>query len=94
MKVYNEQDVTLTIKLYERLRPWILNHPNMARIENRPEACPKCGTEDKMQARGYRVTNVGRYRRYQCQECFGWCARRTAIEKEYDIKPSYTNFPN
>lgn len=94
MKIYNEQDVRLTVKLYEKLRPWILNHPNMARLTNDAEACPKCGEKDKMQSRGYRVTNVGRFRRYQCQACGGWCARRQAITAEFDVKPSYVNFPN
>ncbi len=94
MKVYNEQDVRLTIALYEKLRPWMLNHPNMARLNNNAEACPKCGVPDKMQSRGYRLTNVSKFRRYQCQACGGWCSRRIAVEKEYDVKPSYVNFPN
>lgn len=94
MKSYNCQDVALTVKLYEKLRPWMLNHPNISRLSNKSEACPKCGVEDKMQSRGYRMTNVGKFRRYQCQACAGWCARRTQVDKDSDIKPSFVNFPN
>jgi hypothetical protein len=97
MVLYNNQDVDVLYNLYEKLLPYISNHPNIARLENRPEACPKCGESETadgnsvMQSRGYRVTNVGKYRRYQCQACGGWCARRQALDKTADVKPSYVS---
>lgn len=93
MKIYNQQDVALTIKLYEKLRPWILNHPNMARLNNRPDSCPKCGSH-RLYRKGERFTNVSRYFRYRCEDCKGWCAGAKAFNKEEDVKPSYVNFPN
>lgn len=93
MKKYNDQDVNILYKLYEKLRPWITNHPNIARITNRPESCPKCGSH-KLQQRGQRTTNVSRYFRYHCQDCGGWCAGRQAFRKDEDVKPSYVNYPN
>lgn len=92
MKTYNKQDVVLLEQIYLKLRPWITNHPNMARLTDRPDACPKCTVEGQMQSRGTRVSNVGKYRRYQCQACGGWCARREALKKDEDVKPSYVNF--
>lgn len=95
MVKYNNQDVDLLYKLYEVLRPYITNHPNLARLQNKPDSCPKCGEDgENMQRRGYRVTNVGRFRRYQCQKCGGWCARRIGLKDDEDIKPAYVNFPN
>lgn len=94
MKKYNEQDVALTIKLYEKLRPWILNHPNMARLSDNPEACPKCGADDRWESAGWRTTNVSKYRRYRCKDCGGYASRRQAENKDQDIKPTFVNFPN
>lgn len=94
MKTYNEQDVALTIKLYEKLRPWITNHPNMARLTNKPESCPKCGADDKWESAGWRTTNVTRFRRYRCRECGGYASQRRGADQMEDVKPTYVNFPN
>ncbi len=94
MKKYNKGDITSLEDLYLEFLPWMTNHPNMARIKNLPDACPKCGTSGKMQSRGTRVTNVGKYFRYQCQHCGGWGSSRTAFSAKEDVKPSYVNFPN
>jgi hypothetical protein len=76
MRKYNMQDVRVTESLYLVLQPWIKTHPNMALIAERPEACPKCGVEGQMQARGYALTNVAKRRRYQCQACGAWSQGR------------------
>lgn len=93
MKKYNKQDITTLEDIYLKLLPWITNHPNMGRLKNKPDACPKCG-KGPLQSRGQRVTNVGKYFRYQCQNCGGWCSSRTAFGKNEDVKPTYVNFPN
>ncbi len=92
MKKYNLQDIPPLEEIYIQLRPWITNHPNMARIADRPDACPKCGVEGKMQSRGTRVTNVCKYRRFQCTSCGGWCCSRPGYKKDEDIRPVYVNF--
>ncbi len=93
MEAYNKQDVVLLEKVYLKLRPWMTNHPNMARIENRPESCPTCGANGQnLHARGTRTTNVSIYRRYRCTKCTSWCSGRKAAKKEDDIKPRYVNF--
>lgn len=93
MKKYNQQDVVLTIKLYEKLRPWILNHPNMARLTNRPDACPKCGSTH-WESAGWRTTNVTRFRRYRCVDCGGYASQRRGADQTEDVKPTYVNYPN
>lgn len=93
MKTYNQQDVALTVKLYEKLRPWINNHPNLARLEGRPDGCPRCSSP-RLHQRGKRYTNVSVYFRYQCQDCNGWCAGRQAFRKDEDVKPTYVSYPN
>lgn len=70
METYNRGDVKLLQTLYTRLRPWIEKHPNLGAFEDIP-ACPKCGSE-KRQHRGYAVTQLMKYPRYQCMSCGGW----------------------
>lgn len=91
MKQYNRDDIPPLEDLYVKFLPWITNHPNVARLLDESEGCPKCGSK-KLQSRGYRVTNVTKYRRAQCQDCGGWCSFRMAERKETDDKPKYVNF--
>lgn len=77
MKRYNIQDVDLLEKVYLKLRPWIQNHPGLNVIDNRLEACPKCG-HDKLESRGTYVTKTNTYRRYACKKCGGWSRSRVA----------------
>ena len=39
METYNKQDVALLVKLYEKLLPWIPNHPNMNHFVDGKERC-------------------------------------------------------
>ena len=70
MEKYNRKDVRLLEDLYTRLRPWIERHPSHAAHED-VMGCPKCGSE-KYQHRGYAVTTMLKYRRFQCLGCGGW----------------------
>ncbi len=70
MEKYNKQDVVLLEKVYERLLPWIKNHPNTNVYNDRP-GCPRCGSK-KLQARGTAVSLKMKYQRYQCINCGGW----------------------
>jgi len=70
MERYNRRDVVLLERLYKELRPWIEKHPNIGAFDD-VMACPKCGSE-KRQQRGYAVTQMMKYPRYQCQSCGGW----------------------
>lgn len=69
MKRYNIQDVRLTEDLYDRLLPWIPNHPNVALYNETPDACPQCG-KGPLWSKGLKHTKTLTYRRMQCQSCF------------------------
>lgn len=72
MEVYNRRDVTLLEELYDILRPWISPHPNVTLYDGAAEtACPRCGSLDH-QSRGYRMTQMTRRQRFQCNACGGY----------------------
>jgi hypothetical protein len=81
MKRYNIQDVLLTERLYDRLLPWINNHPHHSLYtdEGAP-SCPNCGGSE-VHSRGFAHTNLGRYRRFQCVTCAKWLRGRH-VEKQ------------
>lgn len=82
METYNKQDVFLLEKLYNRLLPWVPNHPSRVVIDSLTDAprCPTCGGVH-VQRRGFHVTKTARYHRLHCQECGTWSRERHAAEK-------------
>jgi predicted RNA-binding Zn-ribbon protein involved in translation (DUF1610 family) len=71
MKKYNIQDVLLLEKLYDKLKPWISNHPNIGLYREVGLVCPTCGSEH-FHKRGYYHTSSYKYQRYQCTKCGSW----------------------
>ncbi len=69
MKKYNAHDVTMLEWLYLKLRPWMIEHPNVTLYTG--GHCPKCGGIN-VQSRGEYRSATRRYRKYQCRECMGW----------------------
>jgi len=78
MKEYNIQDVVLLEDLYEKLKPWITNHPNVNLYNGQGdlEACPNCGSVH-LHKRGTATTKVMAYQRYHCQDCGKWSRSKT-----------------
>jgi hypothetical protein len=74
---YNIQDVVVLSNLYEKLLPWIRNHPQAGHFADDIDAtvCPNCGSH-KLQKRGLHHTKVFTYQRYQCVECGTWSRSR------------------
>lgn len=70
MERYNKGDVRGLVRLYERMIPWIRNHPNHGSYDD-SGGCPRCGS-NKFQRRGSYVNRVYRYARLQCNKCGGW----------------------
>lgn len=72
MREYNIQDVITLEQIYLKMLPFMKKHPNVAVFEESSDTlCPKCGSSH-IQWRGYVVTNVYKYKKFQCQSCFGW----------------------
>lgn len=72
MKTYNKKDVILLEKVYNRVLPWIKNHPNRASYSEHPaHSCPNCGGTH-LTKQGTVTSVTGRWQRYQCQGCGTW----------------------
>lgn len=80
MKRYQIQDVDLLVDLYEKLKPWIKNHPNVALYDGIEDGCTNCGSQH-LQKRGLARTNTSSYQRYQCQKCGKWLRGANLVGK-------------
>lgn len=80
MVAYNKQDVLLLQKVYKKLRPYMVNHPNHRLCDG--EVCPICGSKDSLQKRGFRLTQLTKAQAYQCQVCAGWSKGRAEERTE------------
>ena len=80
MTEYNINDVVLLEAVYDKLKPWIKNHPNRNLYSGGTHVCPNCGGED-LQKRGTSYTISGEYQRYCCKTGGGW-SRNTKKNKE------------
>jgi len=90
MEDYNRQDVVLLESLYNRLLPWIVDHPSQG-AHSMIQCCPKCASESYQQ-RGFALTSTHKYRRYQCRDCGGWFrGNKTVIPKLPVGEERYTN---
>lgn len=78
MERYNRQDTALLERLYEKLKPWIRNHPNHGAHTGKLDTCPTCGGTH-LQRRGTRVVRLLRYPQYQCQDCGTWFRSNQAL---------------
>lgn len=78
MQKYNTQDVILLERLYNKIKPFVKNHPRL----REGDECPACQGH-KTQKRGYRSTRFFRVQRNQCQDCGHWFeTTRTKIKVE------------
>lgn len=68
MKEYNEGDVDLLYRIYQKMRPWIHGHPNVALMADKDAGCPACG-HDQIVSDGIRYTMTRKYRRLYCKSC-------------------------
>jgi len=69
MERYNKQDTRLLGTLYERLKPYVVNHPYLGLTGK--SSCPACGSV-KVQRKGTRRTKAFIIERLHCQECGTW----------------------
>lgn len=69
MEKYCAQDVTMTEKLYLKIRPYIVNHPHLGKAGH--SQCPACGG-NHIQSRGTTRTRCYKKQRLNCQTCGHW----------------------
>ncbi len=69
MKRYNIQDVKLLRQVYDKLLPWIQDHPNQSLYtEDEVEMCTNCGSQDIVK-KGWEHLKTQSYQRYKCNSC-------------------------
>lgn len=79
MERYNKQDVRLLPRLYERLLPWIKDHPNHALfLEDTRPICSNCGSVHVV-SKGKETTKSQIYERFKCVDCGTPLRGRTTI---------------
>lgn len=82
MERYNTQDVLLLEDVYDRLLPWIKNHPNYGSyIDSTEPVCTNCGSTNLIK-KGVETTKVLTYQRYRCKDCATPLRSRIAIKKD------------
>lgn len=87
MKRYNLNDVVIEEQVYDRVRPWITNHPNMALfIDGDDPTCPNCGLHE-LTKQGVRRTATTVYQRYQCNHCGAWSRGGKSLDR-VDLRPA------
>ena len=77
---YNRGDIIATEALYDRVRPWIKNHPHVAGLKvdedgRRLPHCQACGSTN-LERNGHYTAQVLKYGLYRCQNCFANVADR------------------
>lgn len=83
MRRYNMQDVRTTEELYDKLLPWVPNHPHLGLYVadgDERNHCQNCGGTD-LRLEGYAYTNLGKYQRFQCKNprCGKWGRSKRAV---------------
>jgi DNA-directed RNA polymerase subunit RPC12/RpoP len=67
MTYYCNRDVGCLVNVYDCMKGWAKNHPNLS-LYTRNTACPVCQSKEQKKD-GYSFQKTGRYQRYACMEC-------------------------
>ena len=78
MRRYNVGDVRITEGLYDRLLPWIEEHPTVTLYKH--GSCPRCG-DVELERRGFAYTKVSKFQQYRCKGCGAWSRSGQAVER-------------
>lgn len=70
MERYNKQDVRLLPRLYKRLLPWVVGHPNVGLWKERKKrTCAHCGSTNLHTLKQTYKSKTMEYEQYQCLTC-------------------------
>lgn len=76
MELYNKRDTTELEKVYNRILPWIENHPGLGIYTNcETPVCTNCGKSDIIK-QGFSYTKTASYQKFQCKTCGTWLRSR------------------
>lgn len=78
MEEYNVHDVLSLEELYDTLRPWMNNHPNVNLYYDDDKIRCSCGSTD-FEHNGYHYTNLSKFDRFQCKVCGSETRGRTNL---------------
>lgn len=65
------KDVDVLEEAYDRLRPYIADHPNVGMMDDRPDSCPTCGAEGTLTRRGTYTARMRKVFRFKCDGLLG-----------------------
>lgn len=68
MCTYNKGDVLVNEKVFDKLRPFITDHPNMSLIMDNGVSCKNCGSHDLVK-NGFKYNQEGKKQRWACRSC-------------------------
>ncbi len=83
MRRYNEQDVNLLGKVFERIAPYVASKIN-ASVAQEVSCCPNCQSKN-LQARGYARTRLRLLQRFHCNDCGHW-AQGKPVSKPSELR--------
>lgn len=68
MRRYNIEDVLSLENLYNKLAPWMTNHPDFNLYRDSEEWMCHCGSKE-FKHNGFAYMSSGKYQRYKCSKC-------------------------
>ena len=71
MARYNRQDVDLLMAVFDRIKMWAPNLPDLRVYTGAKVGCPTC-LSTNVQRRGFNVARTRKTERFQCQDCGAW----------------------
>jgi predicted RNA-binding Zn-ribbon protein involved in translation (DUF1610 family) len=82
MERYNVQDVLLLDNVYQLIRPYMNNHPNMNLFtSDEINICPTCGSPNlKKEGVRHNVSRTAAKQTYSCKDCGSWCHSKLTKE--------------
>lgn len=68
MEEYNRHDIYLLKEVYDRIKGYIKNHPDLSAYDFALRTCPTCRSNHVIK-RGHGVNRISQYVEYQCRDC-------------------------
>ena len=81
MVIYNKEDVRVLENVYNKLKPYMTNHPNRFLFVDgeTKEACPQCGSTHTIK-HGFYYTAASKFQKRRCMDCMANFRDKKAIE--------------